>query len=178
MFELYGHFFDFGGPLGPAYDLYITRAPAPVDYNPRNLVRSFSAQVWLAIASCLCLISIMMFLANLTYDSPSLRPWKIAKTEESPFNFVLYPFAKMTEPDPLPWFHKWSTGRLLVFLWSLLSTCVVLFYQSNLRVNLMMIEYEEAPRTLHEVADRGSKIYIYNTALRQRCGEFALINSH
>ncbi len=67
----------------------------------------------------------------------------------------------MTEPEPLPWFTSRGTGgHLLVFLWTLLAWLLVMFYQSNLRAHLILLEYEEPIDTLEDVLLRAKKIWI------------------
>ncbi len=89
----------------------------------------------------------------------------LMKHVSSQFDLFLYPFVKLTEPDPLPWFTKWSSGRLVVLLWSLTSLLLVLFYTSNLRANMIMVNYEPEPRTLLDVAERGERVYMYDLAV-------------
>ena len=36
---------------------------------------------------------------------------KLTMREDNLSNFYIYVFAKITEPDPLPWFNKWSSGN-------------------------------------------------------------------
>ena len=33
-------------------------------------------------------------------------------------DFIIMTFCGITEPDPIPWFPKWSTGKILILLWS------------------------------------------------------------
>ncbi len=168
MIEAFSFFFDFYGPLGPNHVAYITGAPKKEKISPNNIAKPFSTTVWITTFCCLLTISLSLLFTYKTYNETSLKDMNLTKTENFPSNFLLFPFARLTEPDSLPWFTKWSSGKFLVFLWMLLSSFVMLFYHSNLRANLMTITYEKPPNTLWEMAEVASKVYIYETAIRQR----------
>ncbi len=168
MIEVFSQFFDFYGPLGYTQVAYITKAPTKKKISPNNITKPFSGTVWIITFFCLLTISGSLYLTYKTYNETSLRALKLTKQEKFPSNFLLFPFARLTEPDSLPWFRKWSSGKFLVFLWMLLSSCLMLFYHSNLRANLMTINYEETPKTLKEVAEKARKVYIHEAAIKQR----------
>ncbi len=68
----------------------------------------------------------------------------------------------------MPWFPKWSSGRFSIFLWSYLSSFLIMFYTSNLRAHLATVDYEKPLDTLESVAENGKRVFIYNAAFKQR----------
>ncbi len=97
-----------------------------------NLWLPFDVEVWLSIAVTLLSLSLFFLLCHEVYSSirytqqarfativlfqklisVSLQPLRLVRHESSKFNFFLFPLAKLTEPDPLPWFKglSWSAG--------------------------------------------------------------------
>ncbi len=60
----------------------------------------------------------------------------------------------------MPWFRSWSAGRFLIFVWMVLSLFLIMFYTSNLRASLMIIDYEKPLDTLQDIVDNGKRVYI------------------
>ncbi len=161
------NFFDFGHPFWYTHARFVTRTPREVTAYG-NITRPFPPLIWACTAATLLILAAMLFVIYKIYFSKDFKKYKLAIKESSTFNFFLYAFAKFTEPDPLPWFNKWSTGKFVVFLWSLLSWFLIMFYTSNLRAYLVMINYEEAAETLMDIVNRNQRVYIHNLAIPQR----------
>ena len=64
------------------------------------------------------------------------------------------------EPDPIPWFPRWSSGKLLVLLWSIFALIMVQSYMGNLRANLIAVDYESPIKTHQDVLDKDVKVYM------------------
>jgi hypothetical protein len=164
--QLNSHY-DMTNFLWHAKAQYITRTPQPVAYFG-NVFKPFSFPMWLSVIATVSTLATFLFLANVLYQSEQLRDYRISTPENSAINFFLFSFAKLTEPDPLPWFAKtWSTGKMLVLLWSIFSMFVVFFYSSNLRANMMTVEYEPKVETLAQILTRGQKVYMFYSAVVQ-----------
>lgn len=160
------HMFEIIYPNWSGKLVYITRYPLLVtSYN--NLTKPFSAATWALSLTTIFILSILLFVTHKVY-STFLKTFALAKEEINPSNFFLFPFTKITEPEPLPWFEKWSTGKFVVFLWSALCFFLPMFYNSNLRSHLTMLQYEKAPNTLNDITLRGQRVYIFEGAMRQR----------
>ena len=136
---------------------FISRAPGPVA-SFGNLTKPFSTQLWMAICMTIAAISFCVFIAHSMYTSLGLAT--MAHPEPNQLNFILFPFCKVTEPEPLPWFSRGSGGHFLVFLWTILALLLVMCYQCNLRANLISVEYQKPIDTLQDVLTRSTKIWI------------------
>ncbi len=144
---------------------FIFRAPRKV-VSYGNITRPFSIPVWLLTIFTVSVLATMLFASHKVYNNKDIIEYGIMQKVSSQVDLFLYPFVKITEPDPMPWFDKWSTGRFLVFLWSLTAMILVMFYTSNLRAYMVMVDYEPEPRTLKDIVNRGDRVYIYNLAQR------------
>ncbi len=165
--EIFSSFFDLGYTQCHAELQYLTRTPRPLrTFN--EIFKPFPINVWLSFGFTLLSLGFLMYLAHKMYHLNALINFKLCRRERSLLNFLIFPFAKITEPEPLPWFNKLSAGKLLVILWTITSIVFVMFYTSNLRAHLVTIEYETPPNTLEEIASSGRKIYIPTSAWRQR----------
>ncbi len=126
----------------------------------------FTMTVWvLSILSIFCLAT-LLYASYKLYNTKDLIPYALIKKISSEFDLFLYPFVKLTEPDPIPWFKKWSTGKFVLLVWSLASLLLVMFYTSNLLSYLVMVHYEPEPRTMGHIVERNERVYIYNLAVR------------
>ncbi len=74
----------------------------------------------------------------------------------------------MTLTDPLPWFDKWTSGKLGAFLWMMFALLMISFYTSNLRAHMITIDYEEPLHTFEAIARLAGKVYLYSGAYQQR----------
>ncbi len=115
-------------------------------------------------------LSLFFLCAYTLYSSEHFAHLKLTKFESSKSNFIIYPLAKITEPDPLPWFstYKWSAGRIAVFLWMMFSLMMTMFYTSKLRAHLIVAIYEKPLDTLEDILENGKTVYIYDIAVPQR----------
>ena len=77
----------------------------------------------------------------------------------STVDFLFFPFCRFVEPEPIPWFPKWSSGKFLVLLWSFFTLIIVHSFQGNLRANLISKEFEKPITTHQDVLDRGQTVF-------------------
>ena len=139
---------------------FITSSPKQVQ-SYGNVSKPFSAHVWFALFGTMSLISMGLFASYRMYSNH--QP-EFVRPESSLLNFFLFPFCKLTEPEPLPWFvRKGTSGHYQVFLWTILTWLLVMFYQCNLRAHLISKEYEKPISSLQDVLERSSKIWISNS---------------
>ena len=165
---LFGKHFTLSAPFLLTEKGYISRNPIPVT-TYGNISRPFSASVWALSAIAIATFSFLFMVSHRLYSSSKhLRPFHLARKERAPLNFVIFPFAKITEPDPLPWFRKWSAGKLLVLLWSTFSLTMILFYCSNLRVHFVTVDYESPIDTLEDVVKNNKRVYLFQGFFRHR----------
>ena len=159
--------FDYGALHLYIMTRYISRFPQAVtSYD--NITKPFSFKVWFLSATAVFLIATLMAVTHGVYTTEDLRHFELVKHEESKTNFFIYSYAKLSEPDPLPWFHKWSTGKMVVFFWSILATFLTLFYISNLRAFMVTAQLEKPLETLEDIAGNGKTVYQFDLAVRQR----------
>ncbi len=125
--------------------------------------KPFEAFTWVGIVFTLFLLCTFFLVAHTTYKSLGLGD-DLVLPEGSRFNFFLYGFCKITEPEPLPWFRRAAAGSLAVTLWSVFALLLLMFYQSNLRAHLVTVDYEKPMATMQDVLDRGQKIWSINSA--------------
>ncbi len=159
--------FDYGAPLVLTNLVYMTRPPLPVlTYN--RMATPFPNSVWTATLTTILVLACLMFVIHRVHTTTELKRFELVKKVRSQVNFFLFAFAKITEPDPLPWFQEWSSGKIATLSWSVLSTFMIFFYTSNLRAHLVMIDYEEPPKGVRDIHKRGERVYIHDVALKQR----------
>ncbi len=138
----------------------ITRKPKPLPPYT-NVLRPFSPRIWLILLATLELICLQFALINkIYYVMPHFRDAELTRYEPSTYLFFLYPMFKITEPDPLPWFKKWSAGKMLSITWIFMAMTTVNLYNCNLRSSLVAIQYEEPPGTINDVVLNGQSVYI------------------
>ncbi len=161
--------FALSTPLMMSSLLYISRSPVPIT-TYGNVSKPFSPLVWVATLVILLVLSFMLLGTYcLYYRSGHLRKFHLVKKEELPLNFIIFPLVKITEPDPLPWFKTWSSGKFIVMLWSLFSLFLIMFYTSNLRVKMLTVEYEVPIKTLEDILAYSKKVYLFQGFIRHRC---------
>ncbi len=161
-FPVFNPMFDLGATIWLVKIKFVTRNPQPiVSYG--QITAPFPVDVWIISLFTILLIAALLHLSNVLYQKSHMKELNLTKTEHHPINFYLFSLTKVTEPDPLPWFDKWTAGKLFSFMWGFLCMMLVFFYTSNLRAHLVTIEYEESPDTLQHIIDRGSVPYMYTT---------------
>ncbi len=133
-----------------------------------HIVRPFDRTTWILGTLTVFLLATMQLIAYKIYQKPYCKTHNLSKPEEPWFNFYLFSFCKVTEPDCLPWFTKFSAGKLLTCLWMLLAMLLIFFYVSNLRAHFMIVKYEEPPTTLKHIVQRGQRVYIVEVAVALR----------
>ncbi len=159
--------FDMGTPLRLTSVVYMTRAPQTIlKYD--KIVRPFPLNVWLMVIICCSLQTTVMYIIYKTHMTEKMKDHKLVKEEPLLGNILLFCFTKIVEPDALPWFQKWSSGKISYFVWMIYATFIVFFYTSNLRAHLVYIDYEKAPQGLKDIYERGQTVYQYGSAIRQR----------
>ncbi len=164
------HLFDFGTPTHLTKLRYISRLPRRVtSYAYGILLDPLELPAWAMTLVTIMSLSAFLFTAHKVYTSDHLDHLKLAKPEGSTTNFIVYPMARITEPDPLPWFtSRWSAGRMVTLLWIAFSFLMNMFYACNLRAHLIVVTYEKPIDTLEDIVKNGQTVYIYDVALRQR----------
>ncbi|TRY68267.1 hypothetical protein TCAL_16495 [Tigriopus californicus] len=108
-----------------------------------------------------------------------LKDKSLYRNPGSRVDFVLMTFTTFVEPDPLPWFPKWSTGRFIVLLWSIFAFLMVSFYLSNLRTIIIAPAYEPRIDSTQDLIKSGRELYVhvaayYLTKLKQE-GDFKVV---
>ncbi len=177
LVDFYHQVFDLVAPYFSVNIIYITRAPLPVT-SLENITRQFSATVWIMSLVSISALSLMLYVTYVVYNGGHMKAFELARVEKLRTNFLIFPFAKITEPDPLPWFKKWSTGKLLVLLWSLLSLLLTQFYTSNFRASLVVVTHEDPPTRLEDVLKRGETVYNFDLAVDLRCYAMFFNSNH
>ena len=155
--EFVNFFFDVTRPIFQSDFVLISRTPQVVT-TWGNIKSPFRDSTWALVFALLLLLSLLFLSSHKVYVSLGRR----VKPERGVSNFFLFTFCKFTEPEPLPWFKTGYGGRLLVFVWTVMSWSLLLFYQSNLRAHLMTLQYEKPILTLQDAVDNGKKVWIAN----------------
>ena len=151
--------FDLSAVYHKSANVFVTRRPIPLrSYG--NQFTPLDGKVWLLIGVCLLLISLCVHLTHHVHSkNPDTR--ELIRPEPNWFNFYLFTFAKITEPEALPWFVKSSSGTVLVVSWVLLSTfTVVFFYTCNLRAHMLASTFESKIETRKDVIDNGKRVWM------------------
>ncbi len=134
---------------------FISRMPRVLE-NSHGFLLPFSKLIWITIITSLLCLSIMFYFTYTLYSLPEFLYAGLHKKETSSLNFFLYTFCKIAEPDPLPWFTcKWSTGKLLTFMWSMYCLLIIFFYNCNLRAHLSAVDYEKTIDNANDVIQHG-----------------------
>ncbi len=153
LLHLFNPFFSLGSYVMQHEARYISRYPRPIPSFYNILVPLSPGVWWNFVHKCTCytrhlfffrsatLLSLLGFslfflLAHKVYQLEPLSHLNLAKNEPFVTNFFISTTAKITEPDPLPWFSKWSTGyapcyTILCYTTNLLSTGKWLFSCGN-----------------------------------------------
>ncbi len=157
--DLMFNLMDLSPPSWHIKEKLITRQPEPLPPYT-NVLRPFTPRIWLILLATLEIICLLFAVVNSIYDKPYFQDAKLARYEPSTYLFFLYPMFKITEPDPLPWFKKWSAGKVLSITWIFMSMITVNLYNCNLRSCLVAIQYEDPPETVTDVVLNGQTVYI------------------
>ncbi len=146
---------------------YIYRMYHLVSKSPREItsytstLKPFSSIVWVTVAWTLLCLYIMIYIAHSVYATKEIAHEKLQKGERSLVNFGISVYFKVTEPEAINMFtNKWSTGKLLSFLWAVLRFFIIAFYNSNLRAHLAAITYELPTETVQDVIVNERKVWI------------------
>ena len=137
---------------------FCTRQPVILDHKGTGVVRVLPVNAWLLVIFALLSVSIMSTMSYLTYNK--LNHNDMMKKPVSYLDFLLLPFSTLTEPDPIPWFPKFSSGKATIALWSIFAFLMNMIYQSNLRAQLTYDVYEKPLDTLEDILTRGQRVYL------------------
>ncbi len=148
--------FDLSFPFLQSKVVGVSRAPGKI-FSFGNITKPFPPVVWFLIIFLLMIMS-MLFLA--IYKAYHSFAKQLILEEDAKENFFLFPFCKITEPEPLPWFRGGIAGKFSVLLWSVASLLFLFFYVSNLRTVMVTIEYEAPIDTLEDVVQNGKRVWI------------------
>ena len=151
--------FDFSGYVEHESLVVVSRAPIPIE-TFGNITTPFSLNIWILVVLSILALSSSMLAMYLVYSHQKQMDFLICK-ENTMSNF-LFLLVKITEPDPIPWFPKFSAGKGLVLLWSVFTFFVIAFYSSNLRSHIVAIEYEKPLATLNDVLLNGKRLWIFD----------------
>ena len=87
---------------------WISRQPIPLKaYN--SMINVFSFTVWIFVIATLFLLAMLFGFVYFMYQKDE-RTQNLAIKLTHPMDFVLLTYFAITEPDPLPWFPRWSSG--------------------------------------------------------------------
>ncbi len=168
LYPLYTRMTDFSAPYHLVETTFVTRRPVP-RATYQNVVRPFTPGVWALLSLAALVFGAAFTVAHTVYSGIGGVAADLARPEPSAVNFFLYPLAKITEPDPLPWFGPAAAaGTLLVFCWSLLGLFSVFFYNCNLRAYLTVVDYEHPLETMEDVVANGQRVWIQDGANQMR----------
>ncbi len=157
-------FFEMSVTMASLDMVLVSRAPRPIMVWG-NILSPFRRETWILVVATLLLFSILLSAFHRIYRGLALP----VRPEPSSANFFLFTFCKATEPEPLPWFlRRGHGGQALVFYWTLMALALVLFYQSNLRAELMTVKYERPIDTLDDAVSNGKRVWIPKGAVTLR----------
>lgn len=91
---------------------YAARYPLPV-HNFDQYLKAFSWNVWITLFGVLLVFSFTFKIIHYLHSEKLKEKKLIASVTQDPSDFVLLTFAGITEPEVLPWFPKWSSGKLI-----------------------------------------------------------------
>lgn len=148
-------FFDMSIPVLHTDVLFMSRASRTVTAWG-NISSPFDNITWIVIVILLIVFSLLFLLSHRIYAGLGCK----VKHEHSRFNFFMFTFCKVTEPEPLPWFKTGHGGKLLVFTWTIMACLLIIFYQSTLRAHLMTLQYEKPISSLQDVVDNNRRVWI------------------
>ncbi len=138
-----------------------------VSRSPRKLasytstLKPFSPIVWAALAVTLLCLHLMIYIAHAVYATTEIAHEKLQKKERSLVSFGISVYFKVTEPEAIDMFtNRWSTGKLMSFLWAVLCFFIVAFYNSKLRAHIAAITYESPTESIQFVLVNERKVWI------------------
>ena len=127
----------------------------------------FPGKIWVLLAITLAVFSVLFATFHKAYSHLDVG---MVTPEPLRANFFIYTFCKITEPEPLPWFHgKAVGGKIGVSSWTLFTLLMLMFYQSNLRAHMITVTYGKPIDTLQDVLGHGRRVWTVNSpTLRQK----------
>ncbi len=149
--------------------VFISRMMRPLPTYD-NLSRPFSPGVWGAATASLLALGLASLTAYRLYCSAGSEvAAELVRPAHSYANFLLYPLAKIAEPEPLPWFPTASAGKLLAFLWTVLASFLVMFYLSNLRAHMIAVNAESPIDSPEDVLANDKRVFMPRDIYFLRC---------
>lgn len=70
----------------------------------------FSPLTWLLFVLFLLIFAVSFLVIHYVYLYAIPREYQLTTEKAAWFDFFILTMTKFPEPDPLPWFKKWSTG--------------------------------------------------------------------
>ena len=134
-----------------------------------NIIKVFSLNVWLGLLICQLGLAFMFVLIYKMYLTIPQKKVELGPLH-SYVDILIRIFASITEPDSLKWFPGYTIGRFLVMLWIIFSTFMIFFYNCNLRAFLIASDSEPNLNTVHDVLEKGGKLYLLDIASRIQYG--------
>ena len=104
------------------YSFHYLYSRYPINQLPwKNIINLFTLKVWLAIFGSLVVLS-FCFMFIFCFYKFIIPEADIHRRENTDYwEFFLYTFASLSEPDPLPWFQSnFGAGKLLTGVWMFL----------------------------------------------------------
>ena len=101
-------------------DIFSSRLPILLD-SYENLIRPLPSTVWATIFSMIFAMTFVFMGIHKVYkriDEMSGRSTpeeRLTVHVSSKVDFAIKTFSTLTEPDGIPWFPRWSAGKLLIF---------------------------------------------------------------
>ncbi len=161
------------------YRMYylVSRSPREIASYTSTL-KPFSPIAWAGLAGTLWCLHLMIYIAHSVYATKEIAHAKLQRGERSLVSFGISVYFKVTEPEAIDMFtNKWSTGKLLSFLWAVLCFFIIAFYNSNLRAHIAAITYEIPTETIQDIIVNERKVWIMkemegNMYVNRQCNMF------
>ncbi len=142
-----------------------TRKDNPIKTFDSN-VRAFSPGVWFGFVGTLATFSFAFWMTYSVYEKMPNKAYHLIQPKTK-LDFIIKTVAAIVEPDPLEWFDTTlHVGKALCLLWSIFGLVMTMAYTSNLRANLIAVDFEENLDTMDKVLATVNKIYVVRNAAR------------
>ena len=93
---------------------YVTRFPRPIIRYDQHF-HTFSATVWLVMFGTLILLGFIFQSIYKFYEAYLPGEIDLRGQLNSKMDFIILTLSTLTEPDPLPWFPKYSAGKRVLY---------------------------------------------------------------
>ncbi len=114
VLQPYHHFYFVFRYAGDTYDdtlewVFVTREPTIIPRFYQQFM-VFSHWIWLSVFGVLLIMVVAFKITHYLYQTKIGIGHNLAGRVTHPLDFIILTFSTLTEPDPLPWFPKQSTG--------------------------------------------------------------------